>query len=173
LGRLVPEKGADILVDALALLRARGVAFRAVIGGDGPQRSALEERIDAAQLQDCVTLRGWVEDSAAFYGEVDVLCVPSRSESFGLIVLEAWQHGVPVVATRADGPSELIASGENGMLADIAPHALADAMAAVLENSPLARRLAEGGRRAVAQYTMQAVAPRLDAVLTSAAGGAG
>jgi glycosyltransferase involved in cell wall biosynthesis len=161
LGRLVPEKGADMLIEAMASLPH----MRAIIGGDGPERPAIEAAIKRQGLQDRVRLEGWVDDVAAFYRSIDVLCVPSRSESFGLILLEAWAYGVPVIATRTSGPSEILTHGHDGLLCDISVEALASAIRVMLDNSTQASSMAAHGQKTLEKYRMEAVLPHIQALV--------
>lgn len=165
LGRMVPEKGIDLLLDALPLMQQPARVF---IAGDGPERSTLEAKVKQAgiDLMARVRFAGWVEDVAAFYRNIDVLCVPSRSESFGLIVLEAWAAGVPVIATRTSGPSELITHGKDGLLCEITPAALAAALDSLVSDPPQASALAQKGQQTLTRYTMDAVLPHLQAAIS-------
>jgi glycosyltransferase involved in cell wall biosynthesis len=160
LGRFVPEKGVDLFIEALAMIPQA----RALIGGDGPERVALEEQIARLGLGQRVEMAGWVSDVDAFYRQIDVLCVPSRHESFGLIILEAWARGVPVVATRTSGPSELITDGWNGLLCAPQPALLAERLSSLLQQPDEALRMATQAQYALASYRMEAVLPFIQAL---------
>lgn len=165
LGRLVEEKGCALLLQASALLMQREVAFTLRIGGSGALQEALRTKASVLGLEGRVTWCGWVEDTASFFTEVDIFCSPSRHESFGIVLLEAFRHGVPVVATRTVGAESLITSGENGLLSDISAEALADALQDLLSNLALAQRMAEVALAHSEEYLVSAVAPKLDAIL--------
>jgi glycosyltransferase involved in cell wall biosynthesis len=166
LGRFVPEKGMDLLVAAMA--EPGMERFRLRIGGDGPERASLEASIHRLGVQDRVELVGWVEDTAAFYQQIDVLCVPSRRESFGLIILEAWAQGVPVVATDTSGPSELFASGTNGgLLCHPTPQSIAAALSVLLSSPGKATMFAHGGQSSLQPYRMENVLPNIQGLLES------
>jgi glycosyltransferase involved in cell wall biosynthesis len=169
LGRLVPGKGFDDLIDALALLRTRGVAFAATLGGAGPEEGGLRRRAAAAALGDRLALPGWVTDKAAFFGGIDLLCVPSRAEAFGLVVLEGMAHGVPVVAADAEGPRAIISDGIDGLLVPRgAPAHLADALERLLNDAALRRRLAGSALETVrTRYALPVVATQLSDTLRS------
>ena len=79
----------------------------------------------------------------------DIVVVPSRNEPFGIVVLEAWAAGKPVVATLAGGPREFIRRDVNGFLVDPNPGALAHGIGSLLANHEHCRRLGANGRRAV------------------------
>jgi glycosyltransferase involved in cell wall biosynthesis len=90
---------------------------------------------------------GWRSDTAALLAGASALVCPSRHEPLGNVVIEAWSAGRPVVAAMAQGPSELIAPGQDGLLAPIEDdEALADAIAAILDDCGLAQALAAAGR---------------------------
>lgn len=95
LGRLVREKGFDVLLEALEMVVRERPGVRLRLGGEGPERAALEAR--ARDLP--VSLAGEVTDTAAFLDELDLFCLSSRREGFPLTLLEAMALGVPCVAT--------------------------------------------------------------------------
>lgn len=167
LGRFVPKKGFAVLVEALALLRARGARFAARIGGSGPETSRLRTLIAHHRLDDCVRLLDWVEDRRAFFAALDVFCVPSLEEPFGIVVLEGLAHGVPTIVTDAAGPREIVTDGADGLIVPRGdPRALAAALATALADPDLRRELARAGREtARRRYDLPVVATRLSAVL--------
>lgn len=144
-GRLDPIKCVDRLIEAWALLRARGALSapdRLVIIGDGPCRPALERLGAGAPVRFTGSIaQGEVADWVA---RAAALCLPSRNEGTPNVVVEALACGVPVVASRVGGIPQLVRDGVNGLLAapgDAA--ALADALAAALARTWDARRIAE------------------------------
>ncbi len=165
LGRMVPEKGLDLLLDALKQVAARGVAFKVDIAGHGPQQLMLQQKAVAHGIADRITWRGWIDDTQPFFSDIDLLVVPSRSESFGLITVEAFAAGRPVLATRTSGSSGLIDSGKNGLLCDIAPEAIAEGIVTMLENPELRATFVRQAKIDVRHYTPEAVAPQVDACL--------
>jgi len=167
LGRMVPEKGLDILIEALAQLKSSGVRFTARIGGDGATRITCADLARARGLNAAdVQWLGWVEDIPAFHRSIDMMCVPSRWESFGLVILGAFKGGVPVIATRTTGPASLIIDKSNGLLCEIDAKDIAHKLRTLIENPDLASRLSEQALRDVMQYEFDAVAPKVDALLT-------
>jgi glycosyltransferase involved in cell wall biosynthesis len=105
-GRLMPEKGMDVLVRAFRIaFTASDAPVRLVIVGDGPQRKELEH---LAGPDDRIVLAGAAPEIAPFYRAFDVFVSAARHEPFGLSILEAMAAGCPVVATRTDGPAEFL-----------------------------------------------------------------
>lgn len=143
LGRLHRNKAFDVLIRALARLPD----VHAVIAGEGPERAALADLAHTEGVAARVHMPGWREDTAALLAACDVLVCPSRHEPLGNVVIEGWSARIPVVATAALGPAELIAPGLDGLLVppDDAP-ALAEALGAVLRDAPAATVLAAAGR---------------------------
>jgi glycosyltransferase involved in cell wall biosynthesis len=168
LGRLVPEKGCDLLLDALALLARTGVPVRARIAGSGPAAPALKAQAARLGIAAEIDWLGWVDDVSGFYSSIDVLCVPSRSESFGFVVLEAFSSETAVIATRTSGPAEIIDHGRNGLLCELTAGALAAELGRLVQSPVLAAGLAAQARVDVQRYLMPAVAPRVASVLDSA-----
>lgn len=145
MGRLHPNKGFDVLIEALA--RLPGVV--AAIAGEGPARPALAALARRRGVADRVRFLGWRDDQGALLAACDLFVCPSRHEPLGNVVLEAWSAARPVVAAAAAGPAELIADGVTGRLVPVEdPAALAAAIAALREDPQQARALAAAGRAA-------------------------
>lgn len=142
--RLVREKRTDILAQTLRQLRAMGVAHKALIVGDGPERAALE-----AMLPDAIfsgTLDG--EELASAYASSDVFFFPSETESFGNVTLEAMASGLPCVCADATGSRSLVAPGVTGLLAVPGRVAqFADQLAMLARDEVLRRQMGAAARQ--------------------------
>lgn len=151
MGRLHDNKGFDVLLRALD----RIPAVYLWIAGDGPQAGALQALAAQLGLADRVRFLGWRDDGPALLAAADMLVCSSRIEPLGNVVIEAWAHGAPVIATRSDGPAGLITHGGTGLLVQIGDaNALADAIAQLIADPQYAARLAANGRAAYqAQFT--------------------
>jgi len=170
-GRVEPIKGFDVLVDALPLVRHTMVSARVLIGGDGSAAAGLRAQADAAGLAEAVEILGWLDppDVADLLAQADVVVVPSRREAFGIVVLEAWRAGTPVVASRVDGLGELIDDGATGILVppgDAA--ALAQACVRILTDPTLAGTLSAAGSVAVQSFSWDAVADAYERIYSAA-----
>jgi glycosyltransferase involved in cell wall biosynthesis len=120
-GRLVPYKGADILLEAAAPLLSAGAMTLQIIG-EGPQRPVLEDLIRRHALEHHVRLLGWVDHERLheYLADADVLTFPSIREFGGAVVLEAMAVGVTPVVMNYGGPREFV-SDQTGVLIDMAP----------------------------------------------------
>jgi len=116
MGRFVAKKGFDVFILALARLRAHGAEFRAVLAGDGPERTALQHLATQHHLQGVLTFPGWVDDKPTFFASLDVFCLPSHHEPFGIVLIEAMAQAMPIVSTDSEGPSEIVHDGTDGAL---------------------------------------------------------
>lgn len=167
MGRFVPKKGFDVFLHALALLKERGYAFRAQIAGKGEEERALKRLAHHLKLNDVVEFSGWVEDKQAFLDSIDVFCLPSHHEPFGIVLLEAMAGKLPIVTTDAEGPSEIIEQGVSGLVVPCGEAgAMAQALATLLEDESYARTLAGNAWRMVkANYEMGHISARITEAL--------
>jgi colanic acid/amylovoran biosynthesis glycosyltransferase len=150
--RLSPEKGVDVLVDAMVLLARAGRWAELVVMGDGPLRAQLSARLEAAAIGDRVRLLGWA-DGATVRREIlaaRALVVPSLGEGLPVVIMEALALGRPVVATAVGAIAELVETGVTGWLVPPgSPPALARALTEVLDART--ERLTQMGERGAAR----------------------
>jgi glycosyltransferase involved in cell wall biosynthesis len=174
-GRLVPKKGLEFLVEAVRLLRAEGRRVHLRIVGSGPERAALERRIEAAGLSGAVELLGARphEELPRLYREATACVLPcvitddGDRDGIPNVLVEAMRMGVPVVSTAISGIPELVRDGETGLL--VPPRdaaALAQAIERLLDDADLRRRLvANGAARVRTEFDLDRNAERLHALL--------
>ena len=154
-GRLDEEKGPKWLLEAASILNAGDELNNArfVFIGDGPQRALLERLAFDRGLRQKVFFLGFRNDVCDVYKNLDALAVPSESESFGNVIIEAMLMGVPVAASNVGGVKEIIADRENGLLfGPKDPYAIADALKLLFDDGVMRKRISEGGRRRVLKY---------------------
>lgn len=156
-GRLHPQKGYDVLLDAVRRWAGRDDAPLVVIAGDGPLQDELAARIAAERLP--VRLLGRRGDVADLLGAADVCVLPSRWEGSPFTAQEALRAGIPLVSTRAGGIPELVDEGAALVPVGDAT-ALADALDRVLADPAHAAALVEAGRRQAAEWPDEAGAGR-------------
>jgi glycogen(starch) synthase len=145
LGRLEWEKGVQTLVEALALLRSRGVDFTAVLCGRGTFEPRLRDLVADEHLGDIVRFEGWIseEEKRAMLRSAGAAVVPSFYEPFGIVALEAVEAGAPIVVSDVGGLSEIAASVPGSMTFPAGDaQALAGTLSAMLDAShdPVAAR---------------------------------
>lgn len=149
-------KGQDVLLKALGILKTRNVGFTCRLVGEGASRPILEKMIRDLYLQDRVELLGVRFDVPDLLAESDLFILPSRSEGFGLAIIEAMASGVPVVAADIDGPREIVSHGRNGYLFEAGDeNDLADKIAALLNDNIHREKLVEQGLRDVRNYSIE------------------
>lgn len=180
-GRIEQIKGIDVLLDALGLLFKRRPDLRGelcllVVGGaidpgaDAPETEKIEELrrlVHEHRMEDSVDFVGSVDQDrlALWYSAADLCAVPSLTESFGLVALEAMACGVPVVATRVGGLQTVVEDGGSGLLVAPGDHAaLAEAIEQVLMDHRLRIHLAHGARDRAEQFTWHRVGDGIEAI---------
>jgi len=166
LGALAPEKGTLDLVRAVGYARARRVAMSLVAAG--PELSTFSREIARLPAEVCegIHLLGVITQAQKrdMLAAIDVLALPSRSESFGIVFLEAWANKKPVIGANAGAVPELVRTGENGLLVAFGrPEALGEALMRLKRNPPEAVTLGEAGERLMREkYTWPRVLARMD-----------
>jgi glycosyltransferase involved in cell wall biosynthesis len=151
-GRLVPDKGQALLIEALSQLRTNGVDARLTLVGGGPDRGRLEQLSHLIGVADHVSFTGprGQGDLPALFAEHDIFCLPSFAEGIPVVFMEAMAIGVTVVATRVAGIPELIDEGKTGFLVPPGrPDRIADAIADIASSRTDVRQLSTQAREVV------------------------
>lgn len=155
IGRLVEKKGFDVLLDAFAVLRDRGVDFNGVFVGDGDQRGALEVRCASLDLDDRVAFLGarTRDDTLRELAASRLLAAPcsigadGNQDALPTVLIEALALGIPAVTTPVGGIPEIVSDGEEGTIVPPDdPAALADAIAVILDDDDRHRAMAQRAR---------------------------
>ena len=170
-GRLVPQKGPDVLLAAVAKVVTAMPQVQFVFHGAGDMAEALRTEAETGGLSAHVRFAGGYSqaDVIGLMRQTDVVAVPSRWEGCPYVVLEAFQAGVPVVASAVGGIPDLIQDDVNGLhVTPDNPDALADALVALLRDPQRGRAFAERGRTCAAEYTVLAMAQAVAEVYQSA-----
>jgi len=166
-GRMGHEKNVDFLLEVTACLRELFPDLVLVLAGEGPALPALRRRSDALGLGDTVRWIGYLDRRGPLldcYRAGDVFVFASRTETQGLVLLEAMALGVPVVSTAEMGTRDLLAAGRGALVAREEVREFSAAVARVLTDRPLARRLAADGPEVARGWSAAAMADRLVAL---------
>ncbi len=168
-------KGHDVLIRALAEVRAKVPDVELVVIGDGPLRGELERLAGTVGVADAVRFLGAVSDEQRdrWLRRADVFAMPSRlpggglaGEGFGIVYLEAAAYGKPVLAGNVAGALDAVADGQSGLLVDPTDaHAVAGALGALLSDRELAARLGSAGAERARDFAWPLIVARLEAVL--------
>jgi glycosyltransferase involved in cell wall biosynthesis len=159
MARFVKKKGLNYFLEALKLLQEREIRFKAILAGSGAEEANLRKLTRQLGLEEVVEFPGWVNIPKHFFDSIDVFCLPSLHEPFGIILLESFLYGRPVITTDTEGPSEITEHNTNALVIPSAdPLQMADAMEKLIKDEALRKKLAEGGReRLVSTYDMNIV----------------
>ena len=171
-GRLVTGKRVDLLIEATAILRARGLDVVAAIAGRGPERDALQDLARGRGIADTVKFLDFADDMPAFYSALDAFVLCSDTESFGLALAEAMACERPVAATPTAGATRQIDHGHNGwQLRSFEPIELAHALAWIIADPGLQRSMGKHGRAdAVREFSIEITLERTLRALRGSAG---
>lgn len=140
-GRLTWQKGYDIAIDAMKLLKDEGLKARWYVLGEGDQRRALTKKIMSLGLSEDFVLLGAVENPYPYYAQADLYIHATRFEGKSIAIQEAQILGCPVIASDCNGNREQIRQGADGILCPLEPRALADSIAELLADEEKRRRL--------------------------------
>lgn len=170
LGRFVVEKGFDDLLRALHLVRSKGLAFVLHLAGDGPEKARLQTLAEQLGVAAQIRWLGWQSNTAAFYREIDLFCLPSRQDSFPMVMLETLGYGVPMISTDTPGPLAVFTHDKDALITpceDIT--ALADAISRLITQPETAARLSDNGWQTIQNYSFPAIAATWDETLRAIA----
>lgn len=163
-GRVAHEKNIDYLLDVVDLARAWVPDILLVIAGEGPALPSLRRLVAERSLHTCVQLIGYLErqhELPACYAAADVFVFASRTETQGLVLLEAMAAGLPVVALAEMGTVDILGVGRGAVVPEDNPYAFALAVADVLRDPARRHALSEDGRTYAAEWSDTALAGRM------------
>lgn len=159
MGRFVHKKGFDIFIQALASLKEKNIPFQAVIGGSGEEEKTLKTLSANLNLQENIRFIGWVKDKTAFFSNLDIFCLPSRSEPFGIVLLEAFAHGIPVVSTPNEGATQISTHKKDVLLCD--EKNLAEGIISLIQDDNLRQKIRKNALSTAENYHPNIIAKRL------------
>jgi len=167
-GRMSVQKGPDLLVEAIPHVLGNRSDVRFVFMGEGGMRPECERRARELGVANACRFSGYTSSSEKeeLINACDLMCVPSRNEPFGVVVLEAWDACKPVVATEA---VSIIRNFEDGLLAYVQPESIAWCINRLLSNPAEMKKLAQAGySRIDAEFSWDRIAKRTEEVYLQA-----
>ena len=164
-GRLAWQKGPDILLSAVPGLLQEHPQAKFVFVGDGDMRDGLERDAHAMGLDRATRFLGYRNgrELVGLFKSADVVCLPSRNEPFGIVILESWSAGKPVVATRNGGPAEFVSHGYDGLVVRDDSPSVGWAVGTTCADFEHARWMGNNGRTAArSRFTWGTIAARTE-----------
>ncbi|MBN9542813.1 MAG: glycosyltransferase family 4 protein [Alphaproteobacteria bacterium] len=156
MGRFVKKKGFEVLIQAAKILLDRKLDFTLVIGGDGEMKEEYTSLVNKLGLDSNIEFIGWVKDKDQLYNNTDIFVLPSHSEPFGIVVLEAFLYSTPIISTSSEGPQEIIENNKNGILVPLNnPQKMAEAILNLANNNELYQNLSKNGFSEVDKYSFE------------------
>jgi len=166
-GRLHAVKGVQYLLEAMSAVHRKVPQAELVIVGDGNERAALETLTDQLGIRECVKFVGMVphEQVTDWMYNADIFVLPSISEGFPLVVLEAMACGLPVVATRVGVLPEIIEDGTNGFVVDAkSPYEIADKLLTIMQSDELYEKMSVNGKKIVEKFSWNNITEIIEGV---------
>ena len=146
-GRLAYQKAYDIAIDALKLMRDVGCPVRWYVLGEGDQRRNLEKKIAALELREDFVLLGAVTNPYPYYAQADIYIHATRYEGKSIAIQEAQTLGCAVIASDCNGNREQIEDGQDGILCELDPRAIADTVIELLKDKEKRKVLGEAAQK--------------------------
>ena len=167
-GRLMPQKGFDVLLGAYAKAKVAGLKHKLIIVGEGRERKRLENMISELELNEDVLLAGFQENPYAWMKKADVFVSSSRFEGFCRVLAEAQALGTPVVSTDCpDGPAEVLQHGRSGILVENEnADAIAGGIMTMIGDRDRMKEFSEKGLERVEEFTFFNTIGSFERILT-------
>ena len=147
IGSLNNAKGFDFAIESLKILQKNSAKkFILKIAGSGEEMVNLQRKVKDLNLENSVEFLGWIADPKDFFVQIDIFILPSKNETFGLVILEAMKFSKPIIATNCDGPKEILRHEIDGLLIDLKsseplPNQIAKAVEKIISDEELTNNL--------------------------------
>ena len=166
-GRLHPIKGVRFLIEAMNILKNNEIEIKLIIVGDGHHKRDLEMLIKNLELKNQVEFKGWIphEIIPEYMAASDIFILPSLTEGFPNVCLEAMASGLPIITTKIDGMSEIIEDGKNGYL--VSPKnsfQIAERLKDLIHNKNLRKKFAKENKLKVKEYEFNSIVNDIETV---------
>ena len=147
IGRFHKAKGFDSAIDALKILQKNSLQKIILkIAGTGEEMANLQKKAKDLNLENSIEFLGWIANPKDFFAQIDIFILPSKNETFGLVILEAMKFSRPIIATNCDGPKEILRHEIDGLLVDLKssetiPNQIAKAVEKIISDEELTNNL--------------------------------
>jgi len=171
IGRLDKSKGFDLAIKAIKLLEGfLDKNFILKIAGSGEEENSLKKLTAQLKLENKIQFLGWT-DKKKFFNDIDIFIIPSKKETFGLVILEAMKFHKPIIACNADGPKEIIRNEIDGLLVNLEPLesvecGISEAVKKMLQNKDYVNQMIENSfKRLQEKYSFEAMSKNLKDII--------
>ncbi|XVN40599.1 MAG: glycosyltransferase family 4 protein [Rickettsia endosymbiont of Argas persicus] len=167
LARFVAKKGVNVFIQAIKILEDKNYEIQAVIGGGGDEKDNLTTLVCKLNLQDKISFTSWVNDKDKFFEQIDIFCLPSLHEPFGIIVLEAIENSLPIASTDTEGPIEILTHMQDGLICQKSSvEDLAEKIAYLIDNPQKAKEFSKNAYlKLTKNYDINVVSKKLATLL--------
>ena len=166
-GRFRHEKGVEYLIKAMEIIRQRDHSIRLILAGEGPEEENLKSLTEQLKLEGCVEFVGQIPNERVpeYMAASDVFVLPSLSEGFPNVILEAMASGLAIVTTKVTGLSEIIKDRENGLLVEPRnPQQIAEKVLQLLEDDQLREGISENNKEEVKKYCLENIIEKIEEI---------
>ncbi len=169
-GRFRPDKGVRYLIEAMEIIRQKGQPVKLILGGEGPEEENLKQLVEQLNLGSCINFIGQIpnEKVPQYMVAAHVFALSSLSEGFPNVVLEAMASGLPIVASKVGGLTEIVRDAENGFLVEPKnPEQMAEKVSLLLNNDDLRQRISRNNKEKVKEYSWGSAVSKLERLYQS------
>ncbi|MFY9589689.1 glycosyltransferase family 4 protein [Rickettsia endosymbiont of Halotydeus destructor] len=167
LGRFGFEKNFSLLLQAVKILKNKNIIVKVIIGGDGPESNNLQQEAELLGIHDHLQWLGWVTDKDSFFSSIDIFCLTSNDEPFGIVLLEAMINCKAIISTNTYGAQEVLSHNNDSLIIPINnPEKLAEAIICFINNPEFAKQcIKQAYNKVKDHYTPEIVGKDLHRVI--------
>lgn len=163
MGRLIDIKGYDYFLKALSLLKHKKFKFKAKLAGDGEDLEKLKQLAKDLDILDDVEFLGWVEDKDKFFNQIDIFCMTSTTEAFGMALVDAFSYGKIVITTNAQGPKQIVTDNHDAIIVIKNNETqISEAIRKVSKDIDLSKKLSQNAMQTASNYSFEKVGKTID-----------
>lgn len=164
------QKSLDKIVDAVRILKDKDIDIKFYVAGDGCEMDKFKKYIADNDVKDKFVLKGWIDDKKKFLESIDIFCMPSRWETFGISYIEAMQYSLPCIVSNNWGANDIFTHRKDALIISKDDEskmakAIAKAIEELVKKPELAKKLAKNGfDRLIKNYSVKANAERIEKI---------